>query len=63
MLLSLMRRINRENRVTFLIVTHDLELAARTDRIIHLRDGHLAGDERVERTRTPVGADAMLVAR
>jgi ABC-type lipoprotein export system ATPase subunit len=47
MLLALMRRINRESRVTFLIVTHDLDLAARADRIIHLRDGRLAGDQRV----------------
>jgi ABC-type lipoprotein export system ATPase subunit len=49
MLLGLMRRINRESRVTFLIVTHDLDLAARTDRIIHLRDGHLIDDQRVQR--------------
>jgi ABC-type lipoprotein export system ATPase subunit len=48
MLLALMRRIHRESRVTFLIVTHDLDLAARADRIIHLRDGHLVGDERVD---------------
>jgi ABC-type lipoprotein export system ATPase subunit len=58
LLLSLMRRINRESRVTFLIVTHDLDLAARTDRIIHLRDGHLAGDERVERIDDPVAVMA-----
>ncbi|MGO8687257.1 MAG: ABC transporter ATP-binding protein [Candidatus Dormibacteria bacterium] len=63
MLLSLMRRINRESRVTFLIVTHDLDLAARTDRIIHLRDGHLVGDERVERGGSPVAAAALVGAR
>jgi ABC-type lipoprotein export system ATPase subunit len=52
----LMRRIHRERRVTFLIVTHDLDLAAKAGRIIHLRDGHLAGDERVESVRSPVAA-------
>jgi putative ABC transport system ATP-binding protein len=46
MLLSLMRRINLESSVTFLIVTHDLDLAARMDRIVRLRDGHLISDER-----------------
>ncbi len=58
MLLTLMRRIHRESRVTFLIVTHDLDLAARADRIIHLRDGHLAGDERVECVGFPIAAVA-----
>jgi len=53
MLLGLMRRINRESRVTFLIVTHDLDLAARTDRIIHLRDGRLDADHLVERDGAP----------
>jgi len=53
MLLSLMRRINRESRVTFLIVTHDLDLAARADRIIHLRDGRLDADHLVERDGAP----------
>jgi ABC-type lipoprotein export system ATPase subunit len=58
MLLTLMRRIHRESRVTFLIVTHDLDLAAKADRIIHLRDGHLVGDERVECAGSPVAATA-----
>ena len=29
-----------------MIVTHDLELAAQTDRIIRLRDGHVIEDAR-----------------
>jgi predicted ABC-type transport system involved in lysophospholipase L1 biosynthesis ATPase subunit len=47
MLLSLMRRINIESNVTFLIVIHDLDLASRMDRIVRLKDGHLISDERV----------------
>lgn len=38
---SLMRRLNRENGQTFIIVTHDPEVGAKCDRIIHMRDGRI----------------------
>jgi len=40
-----MKRMNREHGTTFLIVTHDLDLAAKTDRIIRLRDGRVIADQ------------------
>lgn len=39
---ALMREINREDGVTFLIVTHDPRLAARADRQLNLVDGQFA---------------------
>jgi ABC-type lipoprotein export system ATPase subunit len=47
-LVGLMRSLNREEGVTFVIVTHDLELAARADRMIGLKDGRVVSDAAVE---------------
>jgi lipoprotein-releasing system ATP-binding protein len=38
---GLMRRINAERGTTFLIVTHNLALAGRCDRIIEVVDGRI----------------------
>jgi len=36
--------LNKEKQTTLVIVTHDLELAAKTDRIIKLKGGHVQSD-------------------
>jgi ABC-type lipoprotein export system ATPase subunit len=46
-LIDLMRKMNRERGVTFVIVTHDMEIAGRTDRMIRLKDGRVASDEKL----------------
>jgi putative ABC transport system ATP-binding protein len=38
---ALMRKLNKDNKETFVIVTHDPEVGAQCDRIIHMRDGRI----------------------
>ncbi len=41
---ELLRKLNREHKQTFILVTHDERMAAKTDRIIRLVDGKISED-------------------
>lgn len=43
---ELLRKLNREHNQTFILVTHDERMAAKTDRIIKLVDGRIIEDSR-----------------
>lgn len=43
---ELLRRLNQEHNQTFILVTHDAQMAAKTDRIIRLVDGRIVEDSR-----------------
>jgi putative ABC transport system ATP-binding protein len=44
-IVQLMRDLNEEMNITFILVTHNPEVANATRRIIHLRDGKIEQDE------------------
>ena len=45
---ELMRQLNRERGLTFLIVTHDAKVGSSADRLIRMVDGQIVADERLE---------------
>jgi putative ABC transport system ATP-binding protein len=47
-IVTLMRGLNREQGLTFLIVTHDISVGRATDRIVRMVDGEIVGEERLE---------------
>lgn len=44
--IKLLFDLNQEAGTTLVIVTHNLDLAAKTNRIIHIKGGHIVKDER-----------------
>jgi putative ABC transport system ATP-binding protein len=48
-IVDLMRRLNLERGLTFLIVTHDIAVGRRTDRIVRMLDGQVVEEQRLER--------------
>ena len=47
-IVALMRRLNEEHGLTFLIVTHDIGVGRKTDRIVRMVDGQIVSEETLE---------------
>ncbi|MGH7635095.1 MAG: ATP-binding cassette domain-containing protein, partial [Gemmatimonadaceae bacterium] len=55
--LNLLLSLNQREHTTLVLVTHDLALASRADRIVTLRDGQVVSDEvRLSPVHTPAEA-------
>jgi putative ABC transport system ATP-binding protein len=50
-IVELMRRLNVERGLTFLIVTHDISVGRKTDRIVRMVDGEIRGEEVLQEVR------------
>jgi ABC-type lipoprotein export system ATPase subunit len=47
-IVALMRELNQQRGLSFLIVTHDIAVGRRTDRIIRMLDGRVVDEQRLE---------------
>jgi ABC-type lipoprotein export system ATPase subunit len=47
--LAMLRQLNEERGQTIILVTHDPEVGAATDRIVRMRDGVIVADDRLTR--------------
>ena len=50
-IVALMRQLNEEHGLTFLIVTHDIGVGRKTDRIVRMVDGQIVSQETLEVNR------------
>jgi putative ABC transport system ATP-binding protein len=53
-IMSILQKLNAEQGITVVLVTHDPDLAAHARRIIHIRDGRIISDEPVAEPRLAV---------
>ncbi len=57
-IMEIIRRLNRQQGVTVIVVTHEPDIAAYADRVITMRDGRIVSDEHQVAVVTPERADA-----
>ena len=55
-IMAVLQRLNAERGLTVLLVTHEMDVARHTRRILHLRDGQISHDE-------PIPESEQLIAR
>jgi putative ABC transport system ATP-binding protein len=47
-IVELMRRLNLERGLSFLLVTHDISVGRQTDRIVRMLDGQIVEEQQLE---------------
>lgn len=60
-IMGLLSRLNREDKMTIIVVTHESGVANATNKIIHIKDGIIgAVEENLSHTSSPFGADTIM---
>jgi putative ABC transport system ATP-binding protein len=55
---ELMRRLNREQDVSFLVVTHDISVGRKADRLVRMVDGRIVEEQRLMEVPHVLAGDA-----
>ena len=50
-IMEILQRLNREQRITVILITHEHDIAEYAERVVNVRDGRVTSDQRVERRR------------
>jgi putative ABC transport system ATP-binding protein len=50
-IMAIFQRLNRDEGITMIVVTHDPDIASYANRTLHFKDGRLQRDERIEKPR------------
>ena len=53
-IMAIFQRLNRDDRITLIVVTHDADIARYANRTLHFKDGILQRDERIDEPRDAV---------
>jgi len=62
-IMGIFQRLNREQGITVILVTHEPDVAAYASRVIHFRDGRIVKDERVASPRNAAAEVEALAGR
>jgi putative ABC transport system ATP-binding protein len=52
-IISIMERLNKEDGITIILVTHERDIAVHAQRIVFLRDGMVVNEEIISQNNTP----------
>ena len=50
-IMEILQRLNRERGITIVLITHEPDIAEYTQRMVHVKDGRVASDKRIEQRR------------